>query len=186
MDSESAVRAGIDVDGLSVRLDRSLRIGSLRYFHAAGSVSTIAGVVGGSLPKALQAALQATGSPGAGRKDSEFILAFRSPTETLLLSDDAEWFESIASLAAGRSDGCLVEQTAGIWAWTVTGARTRDLLTRLGAPSMIPALGEARTGRLADVAVMSVCVRPGEILLLVERVYSRHLMEWIAATVDDF
>lgn len=186
MDNESVVGAGIDAEGLSVRLDRSLRIGSLRYFVAGEAVSTIAGVVGGSLPKTLRAALQATGGAGAGKKESEFILAFRSPTETLLLSDDAEWFEAIASLAAGCTDGCLVEQTAGIWAWMVTGARTRDLLTRLGAPSIIPALGEARTGRLADVAVMSVCVRPGEIMLLIERVFSRHLMEWIAATVNDF
>ena len=181
MDSEADVEAGISVAGLSVRPDRSLRIGSLRYFDAAGAfVTTMAAAIGGPMPKALHAVRHATGANG-----SEVVLAFRSPTETLLLCRDLEQFALLELHAAGRSDGCLVVQTSGLCAWTITGARTRELLTRLGATSAIPALGEARTGRLAELSATTLCVRPGEIILLVERVYSRHLMEWIAATVGD-
>ena len=63
--------------------------------------------------------------------------------------------------------------------------RARSAL-RLGSTDAIPALGEARTSRLAELSVMSLCTRPGEILLLVERVYVRHLIGWIRETVADF
>ena len=37
----------------------------------------------------------------------------------------------------------------------------------------------------AELQVLTVCVQPAEYLLLVERVYANHLVDWIAATVAD-
>jgi hypothetical protein len=59
-------------------------------------------------------------------------------------------------------------------------------LQRLGAATAIASLGEARSGRLAELHVLTACVQSGEFLLLVERVYANHLIEWIRATVADF
>ena len=80
----------------------------------------------------------------------------------------------------------MVDQTGGILTLVVAGARAPDLLTRLGSTDAVPALGEARTSRMAELSVMSLCTRPGEILLLVERVYVRHLFGWIRETIADF
>jgi hypothetical protein len=60
------------------------------------------------------------------------------------------------------------------------------VLARLGATSAIPAVGHALTSRLAELTVMALCMRAGEILLLVDRVYSAHLMGWVRETVADF
>jgi hypothetical protein len=80
----------------------------------------------------------------------------------------------------------MVVQTGGIRVLRVAGSRARDLLLRLGSAQAIPALGEARTGRLAELQVLTACVQAGEYLLLVERVYANHLLEWVRATVADF
>ena len=75
---------------------------------------------------------------------------------------------------------------AGVRAWQLAGARARDVLERIGSAGSIPAPGEARTGRLAELPVLSLSVREGEFLLLVERVYSEHLLGWISETAADF
>jgi sarcosine oxidase gamma subunit len=179
--------AGLEADGISVRLESGLLIASLRYFEAAGEFAAALGSdLGGAMPEPLRAVLRPMGGAGTTAGDSELVLAWRSPSETILLSRDAEQFASIAKRAAGRSDGCMVDQTDGISAYTVTGTRAPDLLARLGSAAATPALGEAHASRLAELAVMSLCVRPGDITLLVERVYAGHLMGWIAATVADF
>ncbi len=183
-------------DGLTVRWDHGLAIASLRYFDPAGSFAMAVGeVLGGPLPKPLRADRRVPSTAGdgagnravrAGKAGSEVVLAWRSPTETLLVTADAGWLAALSAFAADRSDGCLVDQTGGILSLVLTGARVPDLLLRLGSTDAIPALGEARTSRLAELSVMSLCIRPGEILLLVERVYGRHLMGWIRETVADF
>lgn len=186
MDSRRDVDERIDAAGLSVRLDDTLQIASLRYFDLAGTfVAALGSALGGPMPEPLRAVRRTMGTAGTGTA-AELVLAWRSPTETLFLCHDALRFTSIATHAADRADGCLVDQTSGIGAYTVTGARAPDLLVRLGSTAALPALGEARTSRIAELTVMSLCVRPGETLLLVERVYSKHLMGWIAATVGDF
>jgi len=170
----------LSTDGLTVRWDHGLAIASLRYFDPAGSFAAAVGeMLGGPLPEPLRAGR-------AGRAGAELVLAWRSPTETLLVTADAGWLAAVSAFAAGRSDGCLIDQTGGILSLVLTGARVPDLLLRLGSTDAIPALGEARTSRLAELAVMSLCTRPGEILLLVERVYVRHLIGWIRETVADF
>jgi sarcosine oxidase gamma subunit len=189
------VEDGFSADDLSVRWDHALSVASLRYFDPAGLFAAeVSEVLGGPLPLPLCAhrRLLATGdfagasAAGAARPKSELVLAWRSPTETLLVTADAGWLAAVSKFAATRSDGCLVDQTGGILILVVAGARAPELLSRLGSTDAFPALGEARTSRLAELSVMSLCIRPGEILLLVERVYVRHLFGWIRETVADF
>jgi len=113
------------------------------------------------------------------------ILAWRSPTETLLLSKDSGEFARIQRHLASMTDGCMVAQTGGVSVLRVQGQGARELLLRLGATTAIPDLGQARVSRLAEVHVMAACVLAGEFLLLVERVYADHLKAWINATVAD-
>jgi hypothetical protein len=166
---------------VAVRARAFARIGSLRYFEPAGAFAeAIAAVAGGPLPLPQHAVRYAGGAPGA-----EIILACCNPTETLALCSGAEDFDRLDRQASGRLDGCMVDQTGGMSACIVTGARAPDLIARLGATTAIPAPGDARIGRLAELAVTSLCVRRGEILLLVERIYAEHLAAWIRETLDD-
>lgn len=165
----------LEAPGLEARLG-AVPIASLRYFDAAGPFAAgLAGVLGGALPEPLRAV----------RRAEDCVLTWRSPTETILLGS-AELISRIGKECAGRTDGCIVDQTGGVVAVTLRGERTADLLVRLGSTAAVPAVGDARTGRLAELSVMSVCTRPGEIMLLVERVYARHLMGWIRETIADF
>jgi sarcosine oxidase gamma subunit len=181
------VEDGFSADDLSVRWDHRLAIASLRYFDPAGPFAAEVGeVLGGPQPAPLRAHRRLLAAEGAGAAGSELVLAWRSPTETLLVTADVGCLAAVDRFAANRSDGCLVDQTGGILTLVVAGARAPDLLTRLGSTDAVPALGEARTSRLAELSVMSLCTRPGEILLLVERVYVRHLSGWIRETIADF
>ena len=182
------VEEGFSAHELSVRWDHGLGVASLRYFEPAGPFATEVGeVLGGPIPLPLRAHRR-TFAPAADARTaaSEVVLAWRSPTETLLLTADPSCFATVGAFAATRPDGCLVDQTGGILTLVVVGDRAPDLLSRLGSVDSIPALGEARTSRLAELSVMSLCAQPGEILLLVERVYVRHLCGWIRETVADF
>lgn len=166
---------------LSVEPRHDWQIGSLRYFDGAGPMgSKLRSAVGGALPGPLAAVRYA----GA---QAEFILAWRSPTETLIMSADAAAFAAVASRASeDRSLGYLVDQTGGVRACQLGGARARDVLERIGSAGSIPALGQARPGRLAELPVLSLSVREGEFVLLVERVHSQHLLGWISETAADF
>jgi sarcosine oxidase gamma subunit len=178
-----AVPTGVAVAGLSVLLERDMRIGSLRYFDAGGPLSaSLHEAIGGPLPGPLRAVRY-----GIAHSGEEIILAWRSPTETVLMTKDDAAFAAILNRAAlDGAAGCLVEQTGGLWAWHVTGARTRDLLERLGSIASVPALGEARTSRMAELPVLALRVREEQVILLVERVYSDHLLGWMSETALDF
>jgi sarcosine oxidase gamma subunit len=181
------VEEGFSAHELSVRWDHGLSVASLRYYDPAGPFAAEVGeVLGGPLPAPLRAHRRERSTEGTGTAGSELVLAWRSPTETLLLTADAGWLAAAGGFAAARSDGCLVDQTGGILTLVLAGDRACDLLLRLGSTDAIPALGEARTSRLAEQSVMSLCTRPGEILLLVDRVYVRHLIGWMRETVADF
>jgi sarcosine oxidase gamma subunit len=80
----------------------------------------------------------------------------------------------------------MVNQTGGLCVVRVQGRRTDYLLTRLGADSAIPGIGEARTGRFAELQATAVRFAADAMLLIVERVYADHLLEWMAVTADDF
>ena len=184
MASSSMTRAsGFTAPGLSVEPKGEWHIGSLRYFDAAGPLTAnLRSVLGGSLPGPL-AAVRYPGAQWA----QDLILAWRSPTEMLIMTADGAAFDALARGAAeDRSAGYLVDQTGGLWAWQISGARARDVLERIGPAASIPAPGEARSGRFAELPVLALSVRAGEFLLLVERVYSEHLVGWISETAADF
>jgi sarcosine oxidase gamma subunit len=188
MASSPAESGEVEVAGLSLRVQREVGVVSLRYFDAADRfVATVSEFLGGPLPAPLRA-LRAPGTlrVEAASGGARFILLWRSPTETLLLSYDPASLAELDERVASEVDGCMVVQTGGIRVLRVAGPRARDLLLRLGSATAIPALGEARTGRLAEVQVLTACVQAGEYLLLVERVYANHLLDWIRATVADF
>ncbi|HME39296.1 MAG TPA: sarcosine oxidase subunit gamma family protein [Steroidobacteraceae bacterium] len=169
-----------DLNGLSVIEERGLLIASLRYFDRADRfVAAVQETAGRCLPEPLQA-LEVELASGA-----QCILAWRSPTETLLLTSAGAAFAELAQRVAAELDGCMVDQTGGISVLRVRGTRARDLLLRLGAATAIPGVGEARGARLAELPLLTVCVQAGEFLLLVERVYANHLLLWIDATTAD-
>jgi sarcosine oxidase gamma subunit len=180
VDEVQELFAAIEVNQLTVDGIRAMQVASLRYFDPAGSFSAVVqNVIGRPLPQALRADSATMGG------DANFILAWRSPTETLLLSTDQRAFVDLKERLAGATDGCMVDQTGGLCAVRVCGVRAADLLQRLGAGTSIPAVGEARSSRLADLPVLALCVQPGTLILLVERVYLTHFLGWIAATAAD-
>lgn len=179
--------------GVSVGPIAFARTGALRYFDAAGAfASGLAAHAGGPLPQPLRAVHYAAAgaAPAEGARPDcgeppGIVLAFRSPTETWVLCNAAT-FDAIERFAAPRTDGCLVEQTGGIGCCRVSGARAADFLARLGSSVAVPGVGQAFTGRFADVTATCVCIRAGEIILLADRVYVDHLAAWMRATLDDF
>jgi sarcosine oxidase gamma subunit len=182
MDNSRDTANLVEIDGLSVTIEQGLQIASLRYFDAAGGFATLVReIIGRPLPEPLHA----SGGDSAS-SDADIILAWRSPTETLILGSDASAFAELERRLASVADGCMVEQTGGIRVIRLQGRRAGDLLLRLGAATAIPGLGEARSSRLAELQVLTACVRAGQYLLLVERVYAKHLLDWIGATVADF
>jgi sarcosine oxidase gamma subunit len=182
MASSPAESSEVEVAGLCVRVQRQVEVASLRYFDTADRfVATLREFLGGPIPAPL-CALRAEAPPSGAR----FILLWRSPTETLLLSYDPAGLAELDERLASEVDGCLVVQTGGIRVLRVAGPKARDLLLRLGSATAIPAVGEAHAGRLAELQVLTACVQAGEYLLLVERVYADHLLGWIRATAADF
>jgi heterotetrameric sarcosine oxidase gamma subunit len=169
------------LDGLRVEALPGAQVASLRYFDRAGSFGgVLQQALGQPLPQPQRAALSAADDAAAS------VLAWRSPTETLLLCSGAAALAELGQRLAGAADGCMVDQTGGICVLRVQGRRAVELLQRLGAMTAIPGLGEARGGRLAEVHVLTVCVKTAEYLLFVERVYAAHLIEWIRLTFADF
>jgi hypothetical protein len=79
-----------------------------------------------------------------------------------------------------------VDLSGGVRIVRLTGNRIADLLCRLGGAASVPAPGEARRSRLADVAVLALSINPGETLLAVDRAYLPHLLAWIRETLLDF
>jgi len=182
VDSPPNTASAIDAEGLRVVLELDWRIASLRYFHRAGGfAATVREALGSALPQPLRAVeLEPTANGG------RVLLAWRSPTETLLLSPSLEPFGALEQRLCGEMDGCIVDQTGGVRVVRVQGPRCLDLMVRLGAPTAIPVAGEARSSRLAELQVLTACVREGELLMLVERVYADHLLDWVRATAADF
>ena len=164
--------------GLTVRSEPGVHVATLRYFESGGSFALAAQAATG-LP--LPAVQQAVESAGA-----ELTLAWRSPTETLLLSSSAGRLSQLEAALAHTAGGCLLNLTGGLTLLRVTGERIAELLCRLGGTACVPGLGEARRSRLADVPVLALAVRHGETLLLVDRGYAAHLTGWIRETLLDF
>lgn len=171
----------IDIPDLAVRPRADLKVGALRYFNAPQALPpSVAEILGGALPAPLRVVVRAAGDAG-------LILAWRTPTETLVLSGDGAVFDALAQrMTAASAWGCFVELTGGLTVWEATGGRTRDLLERLGSAASMPGLGEARTSRMADLSVLAARIEEAATLLVVDRLYAEHLLGWMQVISADF
>jgi len=174
--------ADVKCDGLLVQVDRSWHLASLRSFspHRPFAEAMLAWS-GTALPGSQKAV-----APQWPAVLSTFILAWRSPSEVWALSMDAPSFDSLIARVGDITHGCCVDQTGGFWVLKAGGARIADMLARVGSVASMPAPGEAHVTRIAEVPVMTLSVNPGEVLLIVERVYAEHVLGWIRATAADF
>jgi hypothetical protein len=185
MSTIAQVNSGVDEAGLSIHPVTPLWIASIRFFDAAGEyMRGLAGWVGGPMPGPLQV-LRHAGNPRGTMPDSQILLASRSPNEILLMCGQARVVAALEDFAAGRGDGCVVNQTGAYRGWEIAGERAPEFWSRLGSASL-PALGEARMSRVAELTVMTSSVEAGSTLVLVDRLYSDHLAGWMAETLRDF
>jgi hypothetical protein len=163
--------------GMVARVEEAIAIATLRYFSLDGAFAVGArDALGTDLPETLRA------------RESHprgMILAWRAPTETVCLTADAARLGALAARLADAHDGCLVELTGGAKVVRITGPRIAELLCRLGGTASVPAAGEARRGRMADVPVLALSLRAGETLLVVDRALLPHVLAWIGATLED-
>jgi heterotetrameric sarcosine oxidase gamma subunit len=180
---DDSCHTAFDLDAAGVRVAAvvQVHVASLRYFDRGGRFgSALEQALGEPLPRTQRAAL---GAPG---RDGQTLLAWRSPTETLLLCGSGATFAELERRLADAGDGYMVDQSGGICVVRVQGERATEFLQRCAASTAIPALGEARGGRMAELHVLTACVQAGEILVFVERVYAAHLADWMRATAADF
>jgi heterotetrameric sarcosine oxidase gamma subunit len=173
--------APIQVAGLRVVLEPRLHVASLRYFGAYGALAHLLhDITGVTLPDSLRA-LSSAEDPTR----EAIILAWRSPTETLMISAAPTLIETLQGAAATLTDGCIVDQRGGALVFRASGEAVADLLAKLGGQGACPTIGESLRTRLADVAVLAVKVQPEETLLIVERGYGPHLMAAIRVSAAD-
>jgi hypothetical protein len=163
--------------GLTVQLAQGLHMASLRHFAAAPLGALLLETTGAGLPRSQQAC-QAAGA--------EVTLAWRSPSETLLLSGAVEVLQRLGEKLESSNEACLVDLSAAFRVVRLAGARVSDLLCRLGGTGAIPNVGEAHRGRLCDVPVLAVSVCEAETWLVLDRAYLPHVLGWIGATLADF
>jgi hypothetical protein len=170
----SARIAGAD---LVACVEETMQVATLRYFARTGAYAeAVRAATGTALPEVLEA---------RDLPESQLILAWRSPTETLCITRSAARLAELTARLAAAADGCIVELTGGLRIVRLTGLRSADLICRLGGAASVPAIGEARRSRMADVPVLALSVREGETLLLVDRGYLPHLLAWIRETLLD-
>jgi sarcosine oxidase gamma subunit len=161
---------------LAVHVEQGVPAAALRYFSRAGPFAAAARAANVTLPEAGRAT-------DAGR---DLCLAWRSPTETLCLSRTEQRLRDLKDALAGAPDGCWVELSGGLSVVRLDGERIEELLSRLGSSASMPACGEARRSRMADVPVLALCLRPGTVQLVLDRAYTEHLLAWIRVTLLDF
>jgi heterotetrameric sarcosine oxidase gamma subunit len=165
----------VDVPGIRVSLVEDMHVASLRHFDLGAEFSSaVHALVGVPLPGKLCAA-EALPCAGADR----VVLVWRGPNETLLLCDNGTVIDQLSDAVATLDDGCVIDLTGGAWVLRASGEGVALLFERIGGQATLPGLGEARRSRLAEIPVLASRVRADEILLIVERVYAEHLMEWI-------
>lgn len=157
-------------------VEEALQVATLRYFTREGAFAdAVRSAAGMPLPGVLEA-----------REEAQLILAWRSPTETLCVTRSATRLSELGATLAACAQGCMVDLTGGLRIVRLTGFRIADLLCRLGGTASVPASGESRRSRMADVPVLALSVRAGETLLIVDRAYLPHLLAWIRETMLDF
>lgn len=175
--------ARLVAQGLVVEADVTLHAATLRYFDAEGSFAAAFAEVTGTPPPAPLTAMVVPEGAAAG---AGIVLAWLRPTETLALSEEAAPLAGFKEALAQATDGHVVDLSGGLKAFRMRGARVGDLLSRLGSAALGMGPGHARRGRFGDVPVLALSVRPGEVLLVVDRAYAAHLGGWIEATLADW
>jgi sarcosine oxidase gamma subunit len=179
--AENLDLAPIEVAGLRVLFEPRLQIASLRYFDRQGGFAgLVRDITGVTMPDSLRA-LRSAGD----LTREAVVLAWRSPTETLLIGAAATLIETLQSAAATLTDGCIVDQRGGTLGFRANGEAVANVFARLGGHGACPAIGESLPTRLADVAVSAVKVDPEETLLIVERSYAAHLIGAIRVSAAD-
>jgi hypothetical protein len=159
-------------------VEETMHVATLRYLMRTGAFAhALEAATGTTVPEPLEAREVV---------DAQLILAWRSPTETLCISRSASRLAALSTRLPAAADGCLVDLGGGVRIVRLTGLGIADLLCRLGGTGSVPAPGEARRSRLADVPVLALAVRAGETLLAVDRAYLPHLLAWIRETLLDF
>ncbi len=78
MDEWPQLHEGMSCSGLTVAVDASLRVATLRYFAREGAFAeAVREATGLALPQTMQA---------VERREAHLVLAWRSPTETLVIA----------------------------------------------------------------------------------------------------
>jgi heterotetrameric sarcosine oxidase gamma subunit len=171
----------IEGSGLKVELEPRLHAASLRYFERDGAFAQMVhDVTGLDIPRDRGAAHRADVA-----KQITTILAWRSPSETMLLTTELKLLDSLQTAAAELNDGCVVDQCGGILVFRARGAELANLVAKTAGHGAMPAIGESRRTRLADVAVLLVKIQADESLFVVDRIYAPHVMASIRATAAD-
>jgi sarcosine oxidase gamma subunit len=162
-------------------LEPRLQVASLRYFDRQGAFADlIHDMTGVTLPDCSRALRSAE-----HRTWEAIVLAWRSPTETLMIGAAPTLIDTLQGAAATLTDGCIVDQRGGALVFRCSGDAVEDLFARLGGHGACPAIGESLRTRLIDVAVSAVKVEPEETWLIVERSYGPHLLAAIGASAAD-
>lgn len=174
------------VDGLEVE-EAPLCAATLRYFEGDGPfAAAVAAATGVALPEPLAATVVPDAGGMGPSVGCSVVLAWLRPTETLALCEADGPLAGLRERLATAAGGCVVDLSGGFKALRVRGSRAAELLSRLGGMVVGLAVGEARRGRLADVQVLALSVRPQEVSLIVDRAYTGHLLAWIQATLADW
>ncbi|MGP8034440.1 MAG: sarcosine oxidase subunit gamma family protein [Steroidobacteraceae bacterium] len=175
-------QARLAAAGIEVRNMPGMHAAVLRYFERGGAfAAAVRGATGTELPGPLAAAVISLTTTS----ESELVLAWSRPTETVLVTEDGAALGELMRRLASADGGYVVNLSGGLAVLRLAGTRVAELIGRLGGAGVPPPL-QARRGRLADVPVLAVCVRAGEILLVVDRSLAGHLTAWIGETLVDF
>jgi heterotetrameric sarcosine oxidase gamma subunit len=173
--------AAIESPRLVVALEPGLCAASLRYFGADNEFTRWLGdATGLKIPDALR-----TSHRNGDDARAATVLAWRSPTETILLTRDAGFLESLKGGSQAVAGGCVVDLSGGLLTFRARGDAVAALVATKAGSGAMPSMGEARRTRFADVSVMLVKVQPDELWLVVDRIYAPHLMASIRASVAD-
>lgn len=167
-----------DLGRLSVSMVEDTALLSLRYMGVdAQFVEHVQSALGCSLPETLQA--RSLLAPEAGYRG---VLAWRRPTETLLLAETHETIHRYGGIPA-TDDGYVLDLTGGFTLFSCEGSQIAQMFARLGGPGTFPSPGEAKPGRLAEVPALALSLQGGQCHILVERHFGPHMDAWIRRAV---
>lgn len=177
-DGEQYLRP-IEGPGITVAADSGMTVTSLRYFMPNGPFATVARrYLGVDLP------LEPNAIAIADRPAT--VLTWRRPGECLLISPDSGIIDGIMKASGRLADGRAINLTDGTCVLRIRGSRSAELFSRIGGHDSMPPARSSRASRVAELPVILIRAQSDDMLLLVDRVYVEHLMQWLRASVADF